>query len=376
MAALNKPGHGSHPNKMIPERYNPLKLSGTDLPPHLLFIVKLLTLALIGKGYLETLPQPFLPFILPLDEVSGVWFQTILKVAFIISAALLFTNQKVRLSCFILGSVFLIGTLSSKIYYSNAKVFCGLVYIMIGLSASKGRPWLLHLQLLIVYFASGINKVFDVDWITGQYFDHWMVHVIHARSYEFLADLFSHEFVSKALSWQTIIIEIVILPVALVFRKWQPIGVWIGIAFHTFAFWMSGLSFGVFYPAAMISYLSFASDIPKVYVYGSDGNFLAGILKNTLQVFDRDGRYFFPKNQNGDNPEGVIIDLRKEKGWINTLNQWRLLLIYHPLTYIVLVIFLGVNFLPNIFQHIAALACLILFFPIYGAKRQFSEKDR
>ena len=138
---------------------------------------------------------------------------------------------------------------------------------------------------------------------------------------------------------------------------------------------MSGLSFGVFYPAAMISYLSFLADIPKVYVYGSDNNFLAGILKNTLQVFDRDGRYFFPKNKDGDKPEGVVIDLRKEKGWINTLNQWRLLLIYHPLTYIVLVVFLGVNFLPNIFQHIAALACLILFFPVYGVKRQFSEKD-
>lgn len=355
-------------------KYSPFKYDGTDLPPYLLFMVKLLTLALIGKGYIQGLPQPFLPFFPFFDHLPGLWFQIVLKVAFIVAAILLFTNQKVRISCFVLGSVFLIGTLSARPYYSNAKVFCGLIYILTALSENKGRPWLIHLQLIVVYFGSGINKVVDVDWRTGQYFDHWMVHVIHARSYEFLSNLFSNEIVSKALSWQTIIIEIIVLPVMLFFRKWQAIGVWVGIVFHSVAFWMSGLSFGVFFPAALISYLSFAPGSPGVGVYGWGNNAMDRALKKLLQVFDQDGRYLFLSKQDTVAPTGVVINLRDKKGWWYSINQWRLLIVYHPLTYIVLTVFLSISFLPNMFQHVGTLACLILFFPFYKVTGQSSEK--
>ena len=353
---------------MLPLRYNPFRLSNTALPPQLLLLVKLLTLALIGKGYVQHLPQPFLPFLPFFDLIPGLWFQIALKTAFIVSALLLFINQKIRLSCLLLGSVFLLGTLSSKTYYSNAKFFCGLIYILTALSEEKGRPWLLQLQLMIMYFGSGVNKVLDVDWRTGQYFDHWMVHVIHARSYEVLANALSHEFISKMLSWQTIIVEIIVLPVLFFFRKWQFIGVWIGIVFHSFAFWMSGLSFGVFFVAALISYLCFAPRPPVVFVYGLGNNFLSGLLKDVYRIFDADGRFFFRQEQESHDSKGISINIKNKTNWIVWLHQWRLLIIYHPITYVLLTAFFSITFLPNIFQHIATLSCLILFFPFRGSQ--------
>ncbi len=336
-------------------------------------MVKLLTVALIGKGYFFDLPKPFLPFFLLFDHIPGLLFQSILNAGAVVFVILLFTNQKVRLSCFVLGTIFLVGTLSSKIYYSNAKVYCGLIYLMTALNENRRRPWLIQLQIIVVYFGAGINKLFEPDWRSGQYFDHWMVNVIQAKFYTFLADATSHEMLSKIFSWKTIVVEIVVLPLTLLFKRWHRVGIWIGMVFHTFAFWLAGFSFEVFYSAILISYISFAQFPSNIIVNGLEWNFSSRLLKDTLQWSDVDNRFKFHDKDSAPQTGGLIIDFNEKQDWIGRLARLRFLLIYHPLTYVIFTLFLTLPFLPNITQHFTGLSCMILFFPFYKPLKQPGE---
>ena len=149
--------------------WNPLRCGGTALPPHLLLMAKLIALCLLLTNHVRLLTEPFLPFLPFFNYLPPVLFQRTLQIVFVGAAVALLFNRSVRLSCFLLGFTIILGVLSSKAYYGNNKFFCGAILFLTSLNV----PWLLKAQMVIVYFGAGINKLFDPDWQSGQFFDHW-----------------------------------------------------------------------------------------------------------------------------------------------------------------------------------------------------------
>ncbi len=348
-------------------KYNPFQLHQTSIAPQVLLMVKLLTIGLLGKGYFQTLPEPFLPFFSFFDALPATGFQLTMKFLFAIAAIMLMTNQKVRLSCLIIGCVFLISTLASKAYYSNGKFYCGLVYLLTALDTNKDRPLLLQYQIIIVYFGSGLNKLLELDWRTGQYFDHWLINVRQSPIYLLLIEYIPSAWLSLMLSWCTIILELIVLPVLLFFKKWHRIGVWLGIGFHSMAFWLSGLSFGIFFPGMLATYLVFAELPDKISIFGAKRYQISSLLHRILNPFN--GSYWDSINENNTqqaNKGGLIIDFYNVNSGFAYVKSLANMLIYNPLFYTVLMLLFSLTFLPNFTQHLAALAVLVFFFPFYN----------
>lgn len=120
-------------NTFEPASWNPLRMTGTELPPQLLLMVKLVVIGLFLKHYDTQFPDVFAPFFDWMNIFPAPWYRRAFRVAFAISAIGLLFNRAVRKNCLIIGALFLIGTLSSKVHYRNAKVFTGLLFLLTGL---------------------------------------------------------------------------------------------------------------------------------------------------------------------------------------------------------------------------------------------------
>ena len=138
--------------------WNPLRCGGTALPVNLLVMAKAIAIALLLTNHVVLLPDPFLPFVPGLDSIPPVLFQRTLQVVFVASALALLLNRSVRLAAFILGMTIIVSVLASKAYYGNNKTFCGFILFLIGLYQPGREPWMIRLQLVLVYFGAGSIK--------------------------------------------------------------------------------------------------------------------------------------------------------------------------------------------------------------------------
>ncbi|MDN5199938.1 hypothetical protein QQ008_01160 [Fulvivirgaceae bacterium BMA10] len=322
---------------------------------------KLLVLCLIIKGYFSGLPSPFLPFLPILDEVNPDLFQFSLKLFFILASLSLFLNYKVRMSCIVLGLVFIVAILSSKTYYSNAKFFVGVIFLLTGLQGPNQGAWLIRWQLILVYFGSGVNKLMEEDWWTGQYFEHWMVNVLHVEFYMDISRSLPPLLFAKFLCWSTMIIELILIPLFLLVKK-DVLAIWIAVLFHTGALLLSNLSFGVFYAAALFSYLSLIQWPQSIKVYYRENNPFYKILHKFLKPTDWDQLFHWSSesstisNKNGFQ---VIINNKFTSGF----KALKLLLFYHPVTHFLFALFITLPKLEGIYEGIGAFILLALFFP-------------
>src|SRR3954452_20295830 len=78
---------------------NPLRMSGTALPPNLLMAAKLLVLAYALEGEIGDLPDGFLPFVSYLGHFNGsVYYRHALQAIIVGAALALWLNRAVRAS--------------------------------------------------------------------------------------------------------------------------------------------------------------------------------------------------------------------------------------------------------------------------------------
>ena len=236
---------------------NPFNITSTDLPPNLLLMVKLITLGLLFKGYYFQLSDHFLPM-WPIFDLMGppAVFENVLQVVFILFSMLLLFNRSVRLSCFMLGLLFLVVVLSSRASYSNAKVCCGFIFLLTSLQKKGDLAWLIRWQIVIIYAGSFLNKFLDPDWRSGQYFEHWLNAIIHNPHYNTIEALFPPMALSLLMCWLTIATELA-LAVGFAVKKWNHLAIWTGIYFHCGSLVLTWSDFGVFIIAMLSSYLAF-----------------------------------------------------------------------------------------------------------------------
>ena len=230
-------------------------MTGTSLPPQLLLMAKLVVIALIVRRYWMGFPDVFAPMFRWMEVFPEPWFRYALTGAFLVAACGLLSNRAVRVNCVIIGSVFLLATLSSKVYYRNAKLFVGLLMVLTGLQQPGKAPWLIWWQLAVLYFGAGLNKLLEVDWRNGVYFNYYLGELCRSELYWRAKEKLPDMWLPWAMGWSVILMEIG-GAVLFLFRGLRPAAVWVVAWVHVGAAILVANDYGVFLAVILASYLS------------------------------------------------------------------------------------------------------------------------
>src|SRR6185437_12934442 len=238
-------------------RFNPLRMSGTTLPPNLLMATKLLILCYFLDGRLSGMPDGFLPFIAFLGHFNGSeFYRHALQAVIAISAVALWINRAPRTCCILIGSTLLLAILSSQPYYHNNLLYLGLFFFIVGLWTSRLGDVVFRLQLAVIYLGAGLNKVLQSDWRTGWFVQDWLKHYPTGHIYAHVSALRPSMVLSAALGWIAIFTEFALIPLLLI-RRYVPLAVLVGVAYHTGLVLITGGStFGMFWYALVATYIA------------------------------------------------------------------------------------------------------------------------
>jgi hypothetical protein len=222
---------------------------------------KFVVLCFIVERQVSVLPFHLVPFADFLRHVgTPSQFHHGLQVVFGLAAISLFFNRWVRAASIVAGGVILLGIASSIPFYENNRLYAGLILVLAGLNGPEEQPWLLRLQVVLLYFAAALNKVLLVDWRAGYFMDSWLRypgfdgHAFWAQ----LAGHFPPRVLGTIVSWAAIVSESA-LAVGFAVKKLWPLAIWFGIAYHTSLTLFMNRTFGMFWFAASASYLAFVA---------------------------------------------------------------------------------------------------------------------
>jgi hypothetical protein len=307
---------------------NPFRIRGTALAPNVLLAAKIVTLVFLIIGGWR-LTDPFLPFIGFLgDLVSPGTYQHTLQAILLVAAASLLLNQLVRPSCLVLGGTLLLAQLSSTPYRTNNLTFTALLLLMIGLSDRNTAKLLIRGQLVVLYFWAGMNKLLDVNWRSGAFFESWTGIHAYGPAYRHLANLLPSMVLSTIASWGVILTELFI-SVTFAIRRLVPVGILLVIAYHSSLFLVTGTTFTMFWfsvTAACVTLLEWPA-VPPTVKYSEGGRF-ARVVR-LLQRLDF-GHAFAWEQSSGAELE-LVSD---ERGFRGREALGRLML-YHPTLYLI-----------------------------------------
>ena len=356
--------------------WNPLRLSGTALPVPLLLSAKLLVVTMLATGHVTTLPDPFLPFLSVFDRIGNPeLFRTTLQVLFLAGSAALLVNRGVRLASFVVGMTILVGIASSRIYWANNTFFMGAVLTLIGLYTSERSVWLLRIQVAMIYFGAGLNKVLDPDWVSGQFFENWAVANLEHDLYIRVAALLPPMVLAKIMCWGTIATELSLFAGFALRRLW-PFAIWLGILFHAAMTLFTGITFVLFLYVAPIAYLAFArwpKEATEVIYDGDCG--ICAKTKRWFEALDFESAFRWTTFQSGTgdrygisrealaNRLHVVVDgERIAEGF----QAFKLMLLYNPVTHLVMLgILLSLHWGPAWARSLAIAGMIAFFFPVF-----------
>src|SRR5262245_711316 len=234
---------------------NPLRISGTSMRPNVLLAAKLVALCVVLTGQVSELPYHFLPLVSFLDHVgSRHEFHRGLEVVFVVAALALFCNQFVRTACLLLGLVFVVGVLSSELYWHNNRLYTGLFFLLAALDGVHSRTSLFRYQLAVLYFGAAWNKLALPDWRDGAFVQDWLPHYLF--HYRHVASLFPDTLLSTALGWVAMVTEVA-LSVLLLVPRLLPLAIFVGVGYHTGLVVLThGSTFGLFWYASTATYVA------------------------------------------------------------------------------------------------------------------------
>lgn len=345
----------------------PFAIFGTSLQPNVLLMAKLIVLALLLQRQWP-LSRHFLPFFSFFDHFgSPSTFHIVLLVLFLAGSAALLLNWYVRVACAVLGVTILISILASRPMFSNNLAYCAALLFMASLQEAGREPRLLRLQVIMLYFGAGLNKLLDPDWRSGQFFEYWFGHVHNNPWYLQAAGHLPPLVFSKIASWISFSTELGISAL-LLFRQY-PIAIWLILALHTGMLVLTDLTFQMFYFAACASCLAFViwPQERMLVLYDSNWN-LCLRAKRFFERLDLEQRCEWISLEKRDAQQS-IEDGRRDSLYLHVGKQQyqgfaalRMLLLYNPLTYFALVVILRAPDVLHLRRWIA-LAALVFFSP-------------
>ncbi len=356
--------------------WNPLRCSGTVLPVPLLLMAKIVAISYM-LGLDRVMPAPFLPFLTPLDAFAGSpQFALVLQVAFFLSGLLLVFNRWPRASAFMMGCAALTAVVSSKAYYGNNKLFAASLLLLTGLYHPRTGPWLLRLQLVIVYFGAGLNKVLDPDWHSGQFFHNWAGARLAQPLYLWANQFFPPLVLGKILCWSAFVTELGLAAAFLIPRVW-PVAIWVSLLFHASLLEFTGTTFNMFFYAMEAAVLAFVT-WPRELIVIFDGDCgICNRIRAWMSRFDFDHAFSWRALQSGvgdrfslprpalEERLHLVADSRVTSGF----RACKLILLYHPAFYLIVTILLAAPAnaaWASWWRRIVVALLLALFFPLFN----------
>jgi len=241
--------------------WKPWRLSGTEMAPQVLLMNKLLFVLLLLHRFPAKLSGPFLPFLESLDHlpVSPDVLGFGLYVIFWIAGVLLLLNARVRVVSAVLGLVIIFFLLGSKPAFRNHLFICGCIFFLSALHKADERPWLIYLQMSVVYLGAGLNKLLDTDWHSGAFMHNWLFNA-RANPFYIAAEGWLPDMsLAILMSYVAIAIELTLAGLFLLNRT-RSLAVWLAILFHWGLFiLLRGENFGHFLEDILIVFIGFLS---------------------------------------------------------------------------------------------------------------------
>jgi predicted DCC family thiol-disulfide oxidoreductase YuxK len=355
-------------------RWNPLRCGGLELPTNLVIMVKAIAIALLLTRHFLLLPDPFLPFIPGMDLIPGAWFQRSMQVLMVGGAIALLFNVRIRLSSFLVGMSLLISVVGSKAYYGNNKTFCGLVLVLASLHQPGRAPWILRLQLVVVYFGAGLNKLLDPDWRSGVFMHNWAANRLHQPVFLGLEPLLPPLVLGKLMSWFTITTELA-LSVVLLLRPLYPVGIWLSILLHSGMLLFTGSTFTLFFygmTAAMLAFVDWPGE-PMTVIYDGDCGF-CNKARRFFEEMDLEKAFRWERSQAGALDRfGITPEMARDRAYLVAAGRvyggfraFRAMLLYNPAVYLVTYIVLAApGPRDSSFRNVVVAILLVLFSPLF-----------
>jgi len=360
----------------VTTKWNPLRCSGTELPPPLLAMAKVVAIAFLFSVD-RVMPAPFLPFISALDPFAGSpAFAFGLQAVFVASAFLLLFNRWPRASALAMGLAVLTAVVSSKAYYGNNKLFAGSLLALTGLYHPRLGPWIIRLQLVIVYFGAGLNKALDPDWHSGQFFHNWAGARLEQPLYLWANQFFPPLVLGKLLCWSAIVTELGLAAAWLIPRTW-PVAIWVSLLFHASLLELTGTTFNMFFYAMEAAMLAFAV-WPRELIVIFDGDCgICNRIRERMARVDFDGAFTWRPLQSGIGdrfgiPRAALeerLHLAADGRISSGFRACKLILLYHPAFYLVLTLLLaapGTAAWAGWWRRILVALTLAFFFPLFN----------
>lgn len=317
-------------------RYYPWKISSDELQPNILLMCKMFVVLLWLNGFYLKINDPYIPFIRDLDFFNQYpdVFKISLRLGFIVFGSMLLFNIKTKWSSLFLGLVIITTLLASKPIFRNHIFIVGCVLFLVGLSKNKGVPWLIILQVSLLYLGASLNKTLQMDWWTGQFMQNWLGSAIENPIYNFISNSLPEFWFAKVLSWSSIFVELII-GLAILTKKWRPLGIWMMVIFHFAMFTMLAFRFGHFVEDLFILLMAFLiwPRENEVILYNSNKS---SWLKNILGYLDWDKQYSW---QEGTHSHNNYFEVQNPENGNYTKKPIIFLLLFSEGFYVLLLVF-------------------------------------
>ena len=83
---------------------------------------------------------------------------------------MVFVGFRYRFFSLILAALVFFSIISSKPQFSNSFLYSGCILFLVGMYR-PGMDWIFRVQIALLYLGAGMNKLYDPDWLSGQYID-------------------------------------------------------------------------------------------------------------------------------------------------------------------------------------------------------------
>lgn len=232
----------------------------------------LLLVVIIARLGFDSVPRG-VPFFEILSTFGSdyQWMQ-LLNLAFIsgtIVAVLPLGGRYLPLGCLLAGGSVLLKVLGNMGMYSNARLFHGLLLLLIGLCYSSRGVSFLRLQCILIYAGATLSKCLDPDWWNGRYMQVMFQFHLPPALAETLAPL-------AAVAGIASIATEAATGVLLSIPSTRNYGVCLVVAFHTLLLLLLNEDFATFYYSVALSATLLFLRLPQIVRISAPFAVLAG----------------------------------------------------------------------------------------------------
>ena len=313
----------------------PFKVYGTSMTPNLLLMCKILLVILLAHGFFSYLNDPFIPFLQGLDEFNKTpsVFEYVLKVVFVFSSLFLLFNYRVRTMAIVIGVTIITTLLASKAVFRNHLFIVGCMFFLSGLSEKNKTPWLIYFQLSLIYFGALTNKMFEIDWWTGQFVHNWLGEALQNNIYNSVSEVLPDMLLAKFISYSAMLSELIVA-VSLLIPRFRYFGVCLVFVFHILIFTLTGETFGFFMEDILVILIAFLVWPKHLIIVKYKAVKLNSVFK-LIRLLDMDRRVNYQRNESLSSVLELTIETKTYKNRV----AFAYLIIYNSGFFVTIIFF-------------------------------------